>query len=213
MPGEPHGPIPSSQFTNEQIVNWLIDECRDAGSRIAALTTSGDRILAAGSTVIALGATVAIGGGKSYLLMWLPLGVAIVFVHGLYLTNMTQALIGYKIGLEKEVERRTGLPLIAWQSRVIAHNGSRRHVMSVFLLGVAVYMASAGLAFTQATHTLTPGAWGHERAWLYITLTAAGVIAGTGVIGYCYWIQRDSIRSTEQRVTDMFAATTARLGE
>jgi hypothetical protein len=57
---------PASHFSDEQIVHWLIDECRDAGGRVSAVSTSGDRILAAGSTVVALAATVAISGGKPY---------------------------------------------------------------------------------------------------------------------------------------------------
>ncbi|WP_329362776.1 hypothetical protein [Streptomyces sp. NBC_01483] len=101
MPGRPGDPEPSQQFSDEQIVNWLIDECRDVGNRISALTTSGDRILTAGSTVIALLATVAVGGGKGYLLMWLPLGVSVVTVYALFLNNLTRAPVGYKIGLEK----------------------------------------------------------------------------------------------------------------
>ncbi|MBT2506549.1 hypothetical protein J7I98_11705 [Streptomyces sp. ISL-98] len=203
MPGPQRAPAPS-QFTNEQIVNWLIDECRDAGSRISTLATSGDRILTVGSTVIALAATAAIGGGKSYLLMWLPLGVCVVIVYGLYLNNTTRILVGYKRGLEREIERRTGVPLIAWHSRITVHGGSSRHVKSILFMGGAVYAGSAGLALTQAFHTLSPGAWGHERAWLYIVLTTASVIVGSGVSGYCYWIQRGSTRLTEQRVVDMF---------
>ncbi|MFF3963726.1 hypothetical protein ACFYZI_19465 [Streptomyces griseorubiginosus] len=105
----------------------MIDECRDVGNRISSLTTSGDRILTAGSTVIALLATVAVGGGKGYLLMWLPLGVSVVAVYALFLNNLTRALIGYKIGLEREIEKRAGLPLIAWQSRVNVRAGSSHH--------------------------------------------------------------------------------------
>jgi hypothetical protein len=203
--GRQSGPEPSQQFSDEQIINWLIDECRDAGNRVSALTTSGDRILTAGSTVIALVATVAVGGGKGYLLMWLPLGVSIVIVYGLYLNNMTRALIGYKIGLEKEIEKRAGLPLIAWQSRINVRAGSSHHVKSVFVMAGAVYTASAGLGLSQALDTLVPSAWGHERAWLYITLTTASIVVGTVVIGYCVWIQQGTRKATEQRVTDMFA--------
>lgn len=176
------------------------------------LTTSGDRILTAGSTVIALAATVAVGGGRAYLLMWLPLGVSVVIVYGLYLNNMTRALIGYKIGLEKEIEKRVGLPLIAWQSRVNVRAGSSHHVKSVLLLSGAVYTASAGLGLSQAFHTLSPGAWGHERAWLYIVLTTASVVTGIAVTGYCSWVQRGTRQTTAQRVTDMFATTAGPTG-
>ena len=197
---------PPSQFSDEQVVNWLIDECRDVGSRVLSVTSSGDRILAAGSTVIALATTVAIGGGKSYLLMWLPLGVAIVIVYGLFLNNMARALIGYQVGLEREIDRRVGVPLIAWQSRVIVRPGSSGPIRSVHFLGVAVYAASAGLGLAQALHTLSPGAWGHERSWLYVTLTAVGIVACAGAIGYCYWQRHATISFTAQRVADLFPA-------
>lgn len=209
MSGQQQRPVPPSPFTDEQIVNWLIDECRDVGSRISALTTSGDRILATASTVIALVVTVAIGSGSGHLLMWLPLGVSIVIAYGLYLSNMTQGLIGYKIGLEREIERRVRVPLISWQSRVIVGNGASRHVKGVLSLGAAVYLGSVGMGLVQAFHTVSPGAWGHERAWLYISLTTASVVVGTGVIAYCCWIQIGSIRSTEQRVARMFSAISA----
>ncbi|MCX4588352.1 hypothetical protein OG819_00910 [Streptomyces sp. NBC_01549] len=205
MPGRHGDPEPSQQFSDEQIVNWLIDECRDVGNRISALTTSGDRILTAGSTVIALLATVAIGGGKGYLLMWLPLGVSVVTVYALFLNNLTRALVGYKIGLEKEIEKRAGLPLIAWQSRINVGAGSSHHVKSILIMAVAVYAGSAGLGLSQALHTLEPGAWGHERAWLYIVLTSVSILAGTAVAAYCLWIQRGTRKATEQRVGDMFA--------
>lgn len=205
MPGRQGDPEPSQQFSDEQIVNWLIDECRDVGNRISALTASGDRILTAGSTVIALLATVAVGGGKGYLLMWLPLGVSVVTVYALFLNNLTRALVGYKIGLEKEIEKRAGLPLIAWQSRINVRAGSSHHVKSILFMAVAVYAGSAGLGLGQALHTLEPGAWGHERARLYIVLTSVSILAGTAVAAYCLWIQRGTRQATEQRVRDMFA--------
>jgi hypothetical protein len=102
------------------------------------VTTAGDRILATGTTVIALAATVAIGGGRGYLLMWLPLGVSTVIVYGLYLNNMVRILIGYEIGLEQEIERRVGVPVIAWQSRINRGGWSRRNVTSLLLLGAVI---------------------------------------------------------------------------
>jgi hypothetical protein len=200
------GPVPSTQFADEQIVNWLIDECRDVSSRTAAVTTSGDRILAAGSTVIALSATVAIGGGKSYLLMWLPLAVSIVIVYGLYLRHMAMLLMGYQVGLELEIERRTGLPLIAWQSRIY-RDRRKGQASGLIILGATVYIVSVGIAITQALHTLSREAWGHERAWLYVSLTATSVLIGIGVIVYSYWAQHGSVGLSSRRTTDMFVAT------
>lgn len=55
-----------------------------------------------------------------------------------------------------------------------------------------------------ATHA---GAWGHERALLYILLTSVSILAGTAVTAYCLWIQRGTRDATEQRVRDMFAAS------
>lgn len=147
---------PSPRFTETQIVEWLVDESRDVAGRITTVTTSGDRIFATGSTVIALAATVAIGGGKGYLLMWFPLAVSIVILHGLYLNNMVRNLIGYQIGLEKEILRRTGLPLVAWQSHVQEGGRSHRQVKVLLLTAVVVYAASAVIGLAQAlTHGRT----------------------------------------------------------
>lgn len=203
MPEQQHTPAVSSHFTDEQIINWLIDECRDVGNRIATLTTSGDRILATGSTVIALAATVAIDGGKSYLLMWLPLGISAVVVHALYLNYVALAMIGYKRGLENDIQRRAGLPLIVLQSRIL-HGGSGR-LRSMLFIGAAVYTATMGLGLAQAFHTLSPGTWGHERAWLYITLTTLSVAVGLAVNGYFFWTQRGAAGIAEEKVTRMFA--------
>ncbi|ANZ34997.1 hypothetical protein BBK82_01810 [Lentzea guizhouensis] len=109
---------PSPRFTETQIVEWLIAECRDVSDRVTTVTTSGDRILTAGVTVMAIAVTVAIGGGKGYLLMWFPFAVSVVILHALYLKKTARSLMGYQLGLEKEIARRTGLPLIAWQSHV-----------------------------------------------------------------------------------------------
>ncbi|WP_406491360.1 hypothetical protein OHB06_06750 [Streptomyces sp. NBC_01604] len=203
MSEQQHDPALSSQFTDEQIVNWLIDECRDVGNRISTLTTSGDRTLAAGSTVIALTATVAIGGGKGYLLMWLPLGISVVVVHALYLNYVALGMIGYKKGLENEILRRTGLPLIALQSRIL-QGGSGRRLKGMLFIGAAVYAGAMGLGLAQAYHALSPGAWGHERAWLYMTLTISSVVAGLGVNGYFLWTQRGAARIAEEKVAHMF---------
>lgn len=122
-------------FTETQIVDWLVDECRDVAGRVTAATVSGDRIFATGTTVIALAATVAIGGGSGYLLMWLPLIVSIVILHGLYLNNMVRNLTRYQIGLEREIERWAGLPLVAWQSHIRQGERSHRQVKVLLLTG------------------------------------------------------------------------------
>ncbi|MFE6840458.1 hypothetical protein ACFVFI_37265 [Streptomyces sp. NPDC057705] len=204
MSEQQHHSALSSQLTNEQIIDWLIEECRDVGNRVMTLTTYGDRILATGSTVIALAATVAIGGGKSYFLMWLPLGISVVVVHALYLNYVIKVMIGYKRGLESEIQRRAGLPLIAFNSRIL-RGGSGRRVGGMLFMGAAVYLAAMGVGLVQAFHTLSPGAWGYERAWLYIALTIASVAVGLCVNGYFLWTQRGASSIAEQKVAHMFS--------
>lgn len=196
----------SSRFTEAQIVEWLVDECRDASTRITTVTTSGDRIFTAGSTVMALAATVAIGGGKGHLLMWFPFVVSIVILHGLYLKNMVRNLMGYQLALEKEIARRTGLPLIAWQSHVQQSGRPHRQIKVLLFMAVVVYVASAVIGLAQALHTRSPGAWGHERAWLYITLTVVNVAVSAGLIIYSYATQRGTTRATARKVESAFAA-------
>jgi hypothetical protein len=199
-------PEAASKFTEEQVVDWLIDECRDAGTRIAAITTSGDRVVAIGSTVIALSTTVALSDGKSYLLMWLPLSVSVVMVYMLHLYNMVRTLRGYKIGLEEEIERRVGVAVIAWQSLVSERGRVSPHMKSAIVLSATTYLGSAALGLIQAFGTLEPRAWGHERAWLFILLTILSVVIGLGIIGYLSWAQRSSQSVARQRMAGMFAA-------
>ncbi|MEU0879722.1 hypothetical protein ABZ345_14040 [Lentzea sp. NPDC005914] len=135
----------TSPFTEAQIVDWLVDECRDVAGRTTAVMISGDRIFATGGTVIALAATVAVGGGRGYLLMWLPLAVSIVILHGLYLNNTVRNLVGYQIGLEREIARWSGLPLIIWQSRIRKGERSHRQLTTLLLAAVAyAYLSQRG---------------------------------------------------------------------
>jgi hypothetical protein len=199
----------TSAFTEAQIVDWLVDECRDVAGRITAVTTSGDRIFTAGSTVMVLAVTVAIGGGKGYLLMWFPFAVSIVLLHVLYLKQMVRSLIGYQIGLEREIARRAGLPLVAWQSHVQQGGRSHRHAKVLLPMAVVVYVTSVAAGLVQAVHTTSPGAWGHERAWLYLTLTIANVIGSAGLIAYSYVSQRGTTTTATRKIEEAFAAAAA----
>jgi hypothetical protein len=87
VPGEP------SPFAESQIVEWLVDECRDVASRITAVTTSGGRIFATGSTVIS---------------------------------------------------RRTGPPLMAWQTHIQEGGRSHRQVKTLLLTAGAAARLGAG---------------------------------------------------------------------
>lgn len=191
-------PRPAPAFSEEQIVNWLIEECRDAGGRIATLSGSGDRILTTGSAVLALAATVAVGGDRGHLLMALPFGVAITIVFGFYLNNMARTLSAYKIALEKEITRRVGVPIIAWSSHANqgAHVGRPR--ASLLVLAAIVYLTSVGIGLSQAIRTMSPGAWGHELGWLYLTATIASILIGSGTIGYSLIGIRDRWAVTRQ---------------
>lgn len=195
---------PASHFSDEQIVNWLIDECRDAGGRVSTVSTSGDRILAAGSTVIALAATVAISGGKPYLLMGLPLGVTIVIAYGLYMNEMARRLVAYRSGLETEIERRVGVPVVLWSSRVNRGRYATGSIKAMLVLAATVYVAGAVIGLGQAFHTMSPGAWGHERAWLYVTATTGSVVLGLAIIAYCLWLMSVSAKEALSRVADAF---------
>jgi hypothetical protein len=138
--------------------------------------------------------------------MWLPLSVSVVMVYMLHLNNMVRTLRGYTLGLEEEIERRVGVAVIAWQSLVKERGRVSAHARSVVVLSAAVYLGSAALGLVQALRTLSPGAWGHERAWLFILLTTLSVVIGLGIIGYLFWVQRSSQQVARQRMADMFAA-------
>lgn len=120
---------------------------------------TGDRAVAIGSTVIALTTTVALGGGKPYLLMWPPLSVAVVMVYLLHLQNLVRTLRGHTIGLEEEIARRVGIAVIAWQSLIRGRDGMSPHAKCVTVLSAVVYLGSATVGLVQAFGTLSPGAW------------------------------------------------------
>lgn len=60
------------------------------------------------------------------------------------------------------------------------------------------------IGLVQTFHTISPGAWGHERAWLYIATTTASVALGMAVIAYSLWLVRASAKEALLRVTDAF---------
>src|SRR5437867_1862470 len=100
------------------ITSSLIDEARAAGDKISDLVLADERMLATGVSVLGVAASVAIGSGKTYLLMALPFALAtlICFIEFIHVNLM--ALGGYKAVLEEAIEVRLGVPVVAWETSV-----------------------------------------------------------------------------------------------
>jgi hypothetical protein len=71
--------------------------------------------------------------------MGLPLGVTIVIVYGLYMNEMARRLVSYRRGLETEIERRVGVPVALWSSRVNRGRYATDSIKAMLALAATVY--------------------------------------------------------------------------
>ena len=201
---EPSPPTAS----DEPITEWLVSECRDLGTRIAELNTSCERLLGPTTALLALAASVAISGGRAYLLMGLPFVLSIIITYLQYLNSDLMAMGGYKRALEEEIERRTGFPIIQWESRVVPSGSSRTQLIGLRLMLALSLAASAVIALNEARATTQPGHWGNNNSVWYILLTTASIAVGFGTIFIC----GRAARRTRSRTTEMVRASFASSG-
>jgi hypothetical protein len=190
----------------ERVTEWLVTECRDLGTRIAELNTSGERLLGPTTALLALAASVAISGGRAYLLMGLPFVLSVIITYLQYLYSDLMAMGGYKRALEEEIERRIGFPVIQWESRVVPSRFSRAQVIGTNLMISLALAASAVVALNEARATTQPGHWGNNHSVWYILLTAASIVVGFGTILICSRAARRARTRTTEMVRTSFAS-------
>ena len=163
-------------------------------------------ILGPTTALLALAASVAISGGRAYLLMALPFVLSVIITYLQYLYSDLMAMGGYKRALEEEIERRTGFPIIQWESRVVPSRFSRAQVFGTNLMIGLALAGSAVVALNEALATTQPGHWGNNHAVWYIFLTAASIVVGFGTILICSRAARRARVSTIQLVRASFAS-------
>jgi hypothetical protein len=202
-PSEPSQPPASG----ERVTEWLVSECRDLGTRIAELNTIGERLLGTTTALLALAASVAISGGRAYLLMSLPFVLSVIITYMQYLHSDLMAMGGYKRALEEELERRTGFPIIQWESRVVPSGFSRAQVIGTRLMVVLSLAASAVVALNEAHATTQPGHWGHNNSAWYILLTVSSIVVGFGTVFLCGRAAQRARPRTTEMVRSSFASS------
>lgn len=135
-----------------------------------------ERITATGIALTAIGANVAIGQGKSELLMALPALFAALICYVAYINSEVFALGGYVAVLETAIERRLGHPLLIWESQVAPqrHASAPRLVFRIYLGGMWTALTCA--AIWQAVQTRDQDAWGHDASCFLIATTLVSII-------------------------------------
>jgi hypothetical protein len=204
-PARSSEPSPSTA-SDERVTEWLVSECRDLGTRIAELNTSGERLAGPTIALLALAASVAISGGRAYLLMGLPFVLSVIITYLQYLYSDLMAMGGYKRALEEEIERRTGFPVIQWESHVVPSRFSRPQVIGTNLMISLALAASAAVALNEARATTQPGHWGNNHSVWYILLTAVSIVVGFGIILICSRAARRARVRTTAMVRASFAS-------
>ena len=165
----------------------LVDEAQRAGDKISDLVLVDERMLATGVTLLGAAASVAIGSGKTYLLMGLPFALATLLCFVEFLHTNLMALGGYKAVLEEAIAERVGAPVIAWETGIAPtiHWG-RTGWATRGLIGV-FFLISVFAAIQQALTTRTPGNWGHHHSTVLVALTVGSIAIGLVAMGVAGW--------------------------
>jgi hypothetical protein len=130
--------------------------------------------------------------------MGLPFVLSVIITYQQYLNTDLMAMGGYKRALEEEIERRTGFPIVQWESRVVPSGFNRVQVTGTRLMIVLSLAASAVVALNEARATTQAGHWGNNNSTWYILLTASSIVVGFGTIYLCgRATQRARSRTTE----------------
>lgn len=192
-------PAVDERPSGDDTTGWLISECQTVATHIANLALVGERIMATTAAVGALAASVAISNGKGYLLMGLPFALSVVTTYKLYLNDDAMALRAYKAALEQEIFRRTGMPIIQYESRVRRTGHSYSQTTAVAALVLLSLVSVSVVAVNEALETYRPHHWGHENATMYLTMTVASIIIGFSAISICSF----PANRTKRRVFDL----------
>lgn len=173
-------------MNEDPLVRWLLEEARERGRQAGAIMSIDERVLASGITLIGVAASVAIAQGKSFLLMVVPAALASLFCFIAYRYSEVFALSGYQAVLEDAIETRTGVRIVAWESRIaqLRHRSAPTWIF-LFLMGSA-YIGSSVVAIWVAFAVREPGHWGRAHASLYITLTIASVVVGAAASAFAF---------------------------
>src|SRR5438552_4062342 len=115
------------------VTKLLIEHYNEIANRLAQFMLLDERLMAIGVSVIAGAASVAIGSGKTYFLLVVPVALACLFLFVDFLHAEVLALGGYNAVLEEAIQNRVGTPISGWE-RVVAP--SRHNAMPAVLVRV-----------------------------------------------------------------------------
>src|ERR1039457_5551402 len=99
---------------DDEITKLLVEEYQETRKRITEFMVVDERLLATGVSVLATAASVAIGTGRTYFLLAVPLAFAAVLCFADFSHSEVLALGGYNAALEEAIEVRTGVPVSGW---------------------------------------------------------------------------------------------------
>jgi hypothetical protein len=171
--------------TRDELIDHLIEESRDAGSKISAHLVAMEQTTVVAFGAVFIGASLVIDKGKTFILMGLPLVGTLFLTHAFDLLGEVFSLGGYRAALEEAIEEQAGFPVGIWESQISPHV---RHVawpwkaMTTsfpFWATVGAFITAVdATAIYEAFHTRHHNAWGHSYSALLIVGTLLIVILG-----------------------------------
>lgn len=170
-------PTNNSTHGTDPVVGWLISEAHRVGDHINAMLLAEDRMITFGAAVITVSSNVALARGAGHLLMALPLLVGLLVAYNSHVKAELYALGGYKAGIEEEITRRVGSPIVFWESQVACRH--RHHTRSkAILTGYLALLWSLSIVISvfEAVQTTMPGHWGYAYRGFWVTTTCVVIV-------------------------------------
>ncbi|GAA1882286.1 hypothetical protein [Asanoa iriomotensis] len=200
---------PTSEIPPEKITEWLVAECRDVGNQVAHLNAVTERIMGTVVAALALTVTIAVGGGRAYLAMCVPVLLTVIWAYVLVSQSDLRGLAAYKAELEIEISRRCGFPISQWESTVVAGQHSRTQVRVGWFVSFVLLAMSSVAALAAAFTTRKAGSWGHEHSDLFVVLTVLSILVEVAVIVILTVANQHTATRVAASVRRSFAASAA----
>jgi hypothetical protein len=185
------------------ITKLLVDDYNEAGKRLTQFMVLDERLLATGVSVISAAASVAIGSGKTYFLLVVPVALAFLFLVIDFLHAEVLALGGYRSVLEEAIETRIGTPISGWERHVAPLRHAARTTAMTRVVAATIYLASVCAALVEASNTTNAKHWGSDHSTLVLTASTLSIaVSGAAVL-----VSKARLRSEYRRVREATSAS------
>ena len=107
-------------MTREELIEHLIEESPDAGSKISAHLVAMEQTTVVAFGAVFIGASLVVDKGKTFTPDGLPLVGTLFLTHTFDLLGEVFSLGGYRAAVEEATEKQTGFPIGIRESKISA---------------------------------------------------------------------------------------------